>query len=165
MWPPNTKFPRSASAVLNSHCCNLLDMSRSSSRGRFARSTCMTEYVKYFSTFVFANKSWFCFVLSFKFHFLMVWYDAAKINHTRKAANCWHVWAGPPLGVVLRGLPARGRSITFPVWRKSCISRTMMEWLTLKCALPTVVQGFGANEPLHFRTTTLWAQLLLGMGV
>jgi hypothetical protein len=35
-------------------------------------------------------------------------------------------------GVVLRGLPARGRSVTFPVWRKRCISRTMMKWLTLK---------------------------------
>ena len=32
-------------------------------------------------------------------------------------------------------------------------------------ALPTVVQGFGANETLHFRTTTFWAQLLLGVGV
>jgi hypothetical protein len=31
-------------------------------------------------------------------------------------------------------------------------------------ALPTVVQGFGANETLHFRTTTFWAQLLLGVG-
>jgi hypothetical protein len=30
-------------------------------------------------------------------------------------------------------------------------------------ALPTVVQGFGANE-LHFRTTTFWAQLLLRVG-
>jgi hypothetical protein len=36
------------------------------------------------------------------------------------------------LVVVLRGLPARGRSVAFPVWRKHCISRTMMEWLTLK---------------------------------
>jgi hypothetical protein len=36
------------------------------------------------------------------------------------------------LGVVLRGLPARGRSVTFPVWRTCCISRTMLEWLTLK---------------------------------
>jgi hypothetical protein len=36
------------------------------------------------------------------------------------------------LCVVLRGLPARGRSVTFPIWRKRCISRTMMEWLTLK---------------------------------
>jgi hypothetical protein len=26
------------------------------------------------------------------------------------------------LGVVLRGLPARGRSVTFPVWRKRCIT-------------------------------------------
>ena len=32
-------------------------------------------------------------------------------------------------------------------------------------ALPTVVQGFGANETLQFRTTTFWAQLLLGVGV
>jgi hypothetical protein len=31
-------------------------------------------------------------------------------------------------------------------------------------ALPTVVQGFGANEKLHFRTTTFWAQLFLGVG-
>ena len=36
------------------------------------------------------------------------------------------------LGVGLRVLPARGWSVTFPVWRKRCISRTMMEWLTLK---------------------------------
>ena len=28
------------------------------------------------------------------------------------------------LGVVLRGLPARGRSITFPVWRKRCIDQS-----------------------------------------
>ena len=32
-------------------------------------------------------------------------------------------------------------------------------------ALPTVMQGFGTNETLHFRTTTFWAQLHLGMGV
>jgi hypothetical protein len=32
-------------------------------------------------------------------------------------------------------------------------------------ALPMVVQGFDSNETLHFRTTTLWAQLLLGVGV
>jgi hypothetical protein len=32
-------------------------------------------------------------------------------------------------------------------------------------ALPTVVQGLGANETLHFRTTTFWEQLLLGVGV
>jgi transposase len=32
-------------------------------------------------------------------------------------------------------------------------------------ALPMVVQGFGANETLHFRTTTFWAQLPLGVGV
>jgi hypothetical protein len=49
MWPPNSKLPRSAPAVLNGRCRARLDMSRSS------------------------------------------------------------------LGVVLRGLPARGRSVTFPV--------------------------------------------------
>jgi hypothetical protein len=32
-------------------------------------------------------------------------------------------------------------------------------------ALPTVVHGFGANETLHVRTTTFWAQLLLGVGM
>jgi hypothetical protein len=32
-------------------------------------------------------------------------------------------------------------------------------------ALPTVVQGFDANETLHFRTTTFLAQLFLGVGV
>jgi hypothetical protein len=31
--------------------------------------------------------------------------------------------------------------------------------------LPTVMQRFGANEALHFRTTTFWAELLLGVGV
>jgi hypothetical protein len=31
--------------------------------------------------------------------------------------------------------------------------------------LMKVVQGFGANETLHFRRTTFWAQLLLGVGV
>jgi hypothetical protein len=32
-------------------------------------------------------------------------------------------------------------------------------------ALPTVVQGFGANETLHFRTASFWAQVLLGVMV
>jgi hypothetical protein len=32
-------------------------------------------------------------------------------------------------------------------------------------ALPTVMQGIGANETLHFRTATFWAQLLLGVGM
>jgi hypothetical protein len=36
------------------------------------------------------------------------------------------------LDVTFRGLPARGRSVEFPVWRKRCSSRTMIEWLTLK---------------------------------
>jgi hypothetical protein len=62
----------------------------------------MTGCVKchvYFSTFVFANESWF---------------------YMSRSSLC----------VVLRGLPARGWSVAFPVWRKRCISRTMMEWLT-----------------------------------
>ena len=53
----------------------------------------MTGCVKchvYFSTFVFANESWFFLCRVFKFHFLLVWYGAAKINHTRKVASCWH---------------------------------------------------------------------------
>jgi hypothetical protein len=40
--------------------------------------------------------------------------------------NCFWGWGCNCLG------PARGRSVTFPVWRKRCISRTLMEWLTLK---------------------------------
>jgi hypothetical protein len=66
MWPPNSKLPRSAPAVLNGHCRARLDMNRSS------------------------------------------------------------------LSVVLWGLHARGRSVTFPVWRKRYISRTMMKWITMK---------------------------------
>jgi hypothetical protein len=31
-------------------------------------------------------------------------------------------------------------------------------------ALPTVVQGFGANESFHFRTTTFWVQCFWGWG-
>ena len=31
-----------------------------------------------------------CFVQSFKFHFLLVLYGAANINHIRKVASCWH---------------------------------------------------------------------------
>jgi hypothetical protein len=34
-----------------------------------------------------------------------------------------------------------GRSVTFPVWRKRCISHTMMEWLTLKwSAIPSMAK-------------------------
>jgi hypothetical protein len=36
---------------------------------------------------------------------------------------------------------------------------------TLLQLMETVVQGFGTNETLHFRTTTFWAQLLLGVRV
>jgi hypothetical protein len=67
------------------------------------------------------------------------------------------------LGVVLRGLPAHGRSVTFPVWRKRCTSRTMMEWLTLKF--------FSNNELISNRfvvfvicthiLTYLWNRLLI----
>jgi hypothetical protein len=38
-----------------------------------------------------------------------------------------------PLGVVLRGLPACGRSVTFLVWRKRCIGRTMMFAVFVAC--------------------------------
>ena len=43
-----------------------------------------------------------------------------------------------------------------------------VHWSDESCfcyALPTVVLGFGANGTLHFKTTTFWAQLLLGVGV
>jgi hypothetical protein len=77
MWPPNTKLPRSAPAVLNGRCRAHLDMSY--------LLTCepgywsifiymyMTGCVKchvYFSTFVFANESWLflCRILSFIFY-------------------------------------------------------------------------------------------------
>jgi hypothetical protein len=113
-------------------------------------------YVKchvYFSTFVFANESWifFCRVLSFIFY----WFGMVRRKLT--IPERWQAvgppsaklpWSAPAvlngrcrasldmsrssLGVVLRGLSARGRSVAFPVWRKRCISRTMMEWLTLK---------------------------------
>jgi hypothetical protein len=65
------------------------------------------------------------------------------------------------LGVVLRGLPARGRSVTFAHEDGS----TFLMKVVFCYALPTVVQGFGANEILHFRATTFWAQLLLEVGV
>jgi hypothetical protein len=74
------------------------------------------------------------------------------------------------LGVVLRGLPARGRSVTFPVGRKRCISRTMMEWLTLKC-LTCFNNIFSNNELISNRfavfvtcthiPTYLWNRLLI----
>ena len=40
-----------------------------------------------------------------------------------------------------------------------------IHYLKEKNTLPMVVQGFGTNETPHFRTTTFWAQLLLGVGV
>jgi hypothetical protein len=36
------------------------------------------------------QKADFFLVQSFKIHFLLAWYDAAKINHTRKVTSCWH---------------------------------------------------------------------------
>jgi hypothetical protein len=56
------------------------------------------------------------------------------------------------LGVVLRGLPARGRSVTFPVWRKRCIGRTMMEWLTLKWSATLSPSG-NASATTHKTST------------
>jgi hypothetical protein len=73
------------------------------------------------------------------------------------------------LGVVLRGIPARGRSVTFPVGHMIIWGglfahgdgSTGLMKVVFCYALPTVVQRFGANETLHFRTTTFWAQLLM----
>jgi hypothetical protein len=36
------------------------------------------------------TKADFFFAQSFKIHFLLAWYGAAKINHTRKVTSCWH---------------------------------------------------------------------------
>jgi hypothetical protein len=44
-------------------------------------------------------------------------------------------------------------------------STGLMKVVFFCCALPMAVQGFGANETLHFRTTTFLAQLLFGVGV
>jgi hypothetical protein len=67
---------------------------------------------------------------------VLMWPSNAKLPRSAPAVLC-HFRARldmsrSSLGVVLRGLPARGRSVTFPIGRKRCISRTMMEWLTLK---------------------------------
>ena len=58
-------------------------------------------------------------------------------------------------------------------WSHDHLGWTIRTWRWVHCSdesrfcyvLPTVVQWFGANETLHFRTTTFWAQLLLGVGV
>ena len=68
---------------------------------------------------------------------VLMWHPNAKLPRSAPAVlngrcgACLDMNRSYP-GVVLRGLPARGRSVTFPVRRKRCISRTMMEWLTLK---------------------------------
>ena len=56
------------------------------------------------------------------------------------------------LGVVLRGPPARVRSVTFPVWRKRCISRTMMEWLTLKWSATLLAK----TTVMHTNSFLVW---------
>ena len=56
-------------------------------------------------------------------------------------------------------------------WSHDYLGWTIRTWRRVhwsdesRYALPTVVQGFGANGALHFRTTTFWAQLHLGVGV
>jgi hypothetical protein len=56
-----------------------------------------------------------------------------------------------------------------PTPKSSCAQNGVVSTGLMKvvicCALPTVVQGFGAIETRNFRTTTFWAQLLLGVGV
>jgi hypothetical protein len=68
---------------------------------------------------------------------VLMWPPSAKLPRSAPAvlngrcrARLDMSWTS--LCVVLRGLPASGRSVTFPVWRKRFISRTMMEWLPLK---------------------------------
>jgi hypothetical protein len=65
---------------------------------------------------------------------LVIWSFGVDYSHMETGPLVWwkSFFVTPYRRLVLRGLPARGRSVTFPVWRKRCISRTMMEWLTLK---------------------------------
>jgi hypothetical protein len=57
----------------------------------------------------------------------------------------------------------------WPVSQRMIVEMGNYAWGLMKVVfcydLPTVVQGFGANETLHFRTTAFWAQLLLGVGL
>jgi hypothetical protein len=79
-------------------------------------------------------------------------------------------------GVVLGGLPARGRSVTFPVWRKRCISRTMILFFIysptkVKYHLTCFNNIFSNNELISNRfpvfvtcthiLTYLWNRLLI----
>ena len=64
---------------------------------------------------------------------VLMWPPNAKLPRSAPAVLNGRLDMGrSSLAVLLRGLPARGWSVTFPVWRKRCISRTMMEWLTPK---------------------------------
>jgi hypothetical protein len=62
---------------------------------------------------------------------VLMWHPSAKLPRSAPAVLNGRCRARLDrsrsfLGVVLRGLPTRGRSVTFPVWRKRCISRTMI---------------------------------------
>jgi hypothetical protein len=61
---------------------------------------------------------------------VIMWHPNAKLPRRAPAALNGRCRARldinrSSLGVVLQGLPAHGRSVAFPVWRKRCISRTM----------------------------------------
>jgi hypothetical protein len=124
----------------------------------------------YFSTFVFANESGFfmCRVLSF----ICYWFGMvqrkltipnAKLPQSAPAVlngrcNARMGMSRSSLGVVLRGLPARGRSVTFPVWRKRCISRTMMKWSAILLWLklgPAHIQT-GSATAIQYSWCTSW---------
>jgi hypothetical protein len=97
---------------------------------------------------------------------------ASKRYITTKCTSCTErllprpSWYEP---VVLRGLPARGRSVTFPVWQKRCISRTLMEWLTLKWSATllwlkpqwTYFKSVCCFRYLYTILTYLWNRLLI----
>ena len=150
MWPPNAKLPRSAPTVLNGRCRAHLDMSRSSLgvvlRGLLARgrsvafpvwwkhciSRTMMEWLtlKWSSTLLWLKPP-LCMLL------VLMWPPNAILPRSAPAVlndRCRTRldMSRSSLGIVLRGLLARGRSVTFPVWWKHGISRTMMEWLTQK---------------------------------
>ena len=175
----------------------------------------------YFSTFVFANESWFylCRVLSFMFYWFGMmrrkltiperWQsvgmhnggfshrrvaDHFRVNHSIivRLMQCFRQTGN----VTDRPRPGRPRKTTpkedgiisrrarqLPLSTAGALRGNlafgghMITWgglfahgdgstglmKVIFCyALPTVVQGFGANETLHFRTPTFWTQLLLG---
>jgi hypothetical protein len=97
-----------------------------------------------------------------------VWRQRNTSRRFARSTCTWTVSNIPRLTKTLHQSYNDGMVIPEVVCLPSMAKTTVTTGLTkvVFCyALPTVVQGFGANETLHFRTTTFWAQLLLEVGV